>query len=307
MGMSVGGLGSSPFGLSASALRVGLLEIRPIEQIETIKRWGIRFRRISRGLEPSGPIESVEEHVAFVNRAVVDNIVIPNRFNGDAIVDYLNKRSISFLRQEKDLQQQIEKLHAARNRREGLGALYSFIVFMQERNKALEGSYLKVQARRFLSSDFPLSFFSDYVVFEDTWDNYLALIAKIVGRHDKLSQLPRARSEYRIYSRVVFDLKRALSPFIDQMDLCLFRRVSLNTYLDVCNANTLEEISKHERASMGRLDAAEFQRLYDDFRMANRDALRLFMKQDLQPFEAPLGSDESTRLLKGVLMTYAAG
>ena len=306
--MSAGAFGPSSFGLSASTLRVGLLEVRPIEQIETVKRWGLRFRQIRRGLESAGPIRSVEEHMAFVHRAVVDNIVVPNRFSSDALVEYLNKRSISFLSQEKDLQRQIQKLHEARKARAGLGALHSFILFMQERDKALERSYLELQAKRFLSSDFPLSFFSDYVIFEDTWDDYLALIAEIVRRHDKLSQMPRARSEYRVYSKVVSDLKRRLSPFIDQMDLCLFRRASLTTYLDICNAETLEEIGRHERTTMSRLDPAEFRRLYDDFRTANTDALRLFVKQDLHPFEAPLEkSDETTRLLTGVIMSYAAG
>lgn len=307
--MSVGGLGSSPFGLSASALRVGLLDIRPIEQVETVRRWGIRFRQISRGLESTTPIRSVEEHVGFVNRAVVHNIAVPSRFSSDVLIEYLSKQAVSFLSRDRELQQQIERLQTARgNRKEGLGALHSFILFMQERDNALEQSYIDLQASKFLSSDLPLSFFSDYIVFEDTWDGYLALIGEIVRRHDKLSQMPRARSEYRVYSRVVSDLKRQMSPFIDQMDLCFFRRASLTTYLDVCNATTLEEIGRDERISMSRLDPQEFRRLHTDFRTANRDALRLFMKQDLQPFEAPLEkSDETTKLLTGVIMSQAAG
>jgi len=245
---------------SNSALRFGLVDIRPVQIIDTVKRFGLKFQRLTRKFENLKPSESYSDFVTFRNQMIFAKIGVPDRFDAEKMVEILSQRSIKIYEEDTELQEAVKELRKS----DRMGKpLLSFVQFAMTRFESKREKYLESEAVKFLCSNFPLSFYNKFVVLDNTYYDFLRVLEQEVRLHEF-----RARSarNFDMYRKHIERMKRAISPVIDQMDDCLFLSKCLMQYLIVWNATAYEEILKPEFFDIEKIDYSKFEQMNNDFK-----------------------------------------
>ena len=112
--MTFNNLGSTAIGYSGNSLRLGLLEIKPIEFTEIIKKAGLRFQRVIRKFEPSHHPQSYSELVTLENEAIFSSITIPDWFEPTRLVTEFSQRSIDSYEKDTEYKRELEKVKNSR-------------------------------------------------------------------------------------------------------------------------------------------------------------------------------------------------
>jgi len=268
-----------------SVLRFGLLDIKPIEIRKTIKRAGVKFIRITRRLERLKPEKSYYDFVTLQNEAIFGAIDIPEWFDSEKLVKVFTERRISYYNTDKEYKRAVELLKKGEK---SPGSLLSFINFAYERFKSMINDSLENEANRFLNSNFPLSFFSESIILDHTMLDYLKLLKKIVRHYDISSKRPRARSEFRIYARVIEDMKREIAPVIDQMDACLLSYICLDRYINIWNSKSYDDIFESKFLDINNLDYSAFSELFENFNSKHMETRKFLLDVAPEIFHSEL-------------------
>lgn len=289
-------------GYSGSALRFGLVDIKPIEVVETIKRFGVKFRRITRTFETLKPSQSYSDWVTLKNEVIFAKIDVPDWFEAQKLVTMYSQRSIEHYEKDVELKRAIEELRKSKR----IGRpLLSFIGFVIGRFEAKREQYLEIEAKRFLDSNFPLSFFNKFVVFENTYYDFLKTIEQIVRIYEF-----RARSarNFKMYQRHITAMKNEISPILDVLDTCFFSASCLKKYVSIWNAKSYEEIYEPEFLDISKIDYPTFEQLNTDFKMKLTESRRLLLAYDPRILKKePHLKNEPTANMFGKLVTFPLG
>lgn len=261
-------------GFAGSALRFGLLGIKPIEVAETIKRFGLKFRRITRTFETLNPSRSFSDLVIFNNRAIFAKIDIPDWFEAEKLVKMYSQRSIESYEKDTELKQAVEELRKSKR----IGRpLLSFTRFMMNRFESKREGYLEAEAKRFLHSNFPLSFYNKFVVLDNTYYDFLKVLEQIVRFHEFRASSAR---NFQMYCRHIDKMKKRIIPILDQIDTCFFFASCLKKYVAVWNAKSYEEIYGPEFLDIGEIDYAKFEQINNDFKTKLTEIRRFLLTID---------------------------
>jgi len=288
-------VGESLSGYSSSALRFGLVNVRPIEIHETIKRFGLKFERVIRSFESLQPSQSFTDLVTFQNEAIVYSIKIPKWFDADKLVTVFSQRSIENYEKDSELKEKVEEVRKAERK---VTSFLSFIQFFKERYESKRDYYLETEADRFLKSDFPLSFYSKFVVFDNTFYYFLKILEDKIRLHEFRANTAR---NFKMYQKRISEMQRRIAPLIDEMDKCGFSYSRLKKYICICNAKDYNEIFNPNYLHFDNIDVSEYERLYNDYKTKLnefRDVL-LYYNSNILPKEVI--SEEPTRNMFGKL------
>jgi len=259
---------------SGSALRFGLLDIKPIEVVETTKRFGLKYQIISRRFEALKPLQSFDDWVTFKNEAIFAKIDVPHWFEAGKLVKIYSQRSIELYEKDTELKQAIEEIKKSQR----IGRpLLSFTIFMKNRFESSREDYLEVEAATFLDSNFPLSFYNKFVILDNTFYDFLRVLENTVRRYEFLATYARS---FKMYSKHIDEMKRAIRPLIDQMDVCLFLSSCLKKYVIIWNVKSYEEIESSEFLDIRNIDYSKFEELNNEFKMKLTEIRRLLLKYD---------------------------
>lgn len=259
---------------SGSALRFGLLDIKPIEVVETIKRFGLKFQRISRRFQTLKPSQSYADYATFKNEAIFAKISIPQRFETEKLVNLFSQRSVEYYEKDTELKDIIEEVRKAKRIER---PLLSFVRFMKNRFESRREEYLEVEASMFLNSNFPLSFYNESVILNSTFYDFLKVTEKIVRRYEFLGA--HARS-FPMYSKHISAMKRRMRPILDQVDSCFFLHSCLTKLILVWNAETYKEIEEAEFLDIKKVDYSDFEQLNNEFKMKITETRGFLLKYD---------------------------
>lgn len=244
---------------SGSALRTGLLNIKPIEVRETINRFGLKFRRTSRSFNYETP-KSFEDYVLFSNNTIFEKIDIPERFEEDELIELFSQRSIKNYENDNELKQLIEDIK--RTERTGR-PLLSLILFIKDRFESTKDMALEIETKRFLTSNFSLNLFNKFVIFDNTFYDYMNLLEGKIRWYETRAI---AASNFRLYSRHITEMKRCIKPFIDNMDSCFFHYLCLTRYITIWNSDNLEDILHEPQfLDINKVEPSKFKQLYSEF------------------------------------------
>lgn len=260
---------------SGSALRFGLVDVKPIEVVETIKRFGIKFIRKSRTFESLRPSQSFADLVTFENEAILSMIPLPDRFEAEKLVKIFSQSSIKRYDEDTELQKAINELRSSKAIE---GPLLKFTRFIINRFESKREHYVEIEAERFLTSNFPLSFYSRFVVFDNTYYDFLKILEQIV----RFSEFhARTARNFKMYSRQIEAMKRSISPLIDQIDICIFTASCLKKYVSVWNAKTYEQIERGpDFLDIKNIDYQRFEKLSNDFKARLVETREFLLKYD---------------------------
>lgn len=270
---------TSPFGVatdySGSALRFGLVDVKPIEVVDTIKKFGIKFTRKTQAFESLRPSESFADFVTLENEAIIARILVPDWFEAERVIRIFSQRSIKRYEEDAELQKAIKELRSSKAIE---GPLLRFTRFIINRFESKREEYVEIEAGRFLASNFPLSFYRRFIVFDNTYYDLLKVSEQIV----RFSEFhARTARNFQMYSRQIETMKRTLSPLIDQMDICFFAASCLKKYISIWNAKTYEELERGpEFLDLKNIDGQEFERLCNDFEARLLEMRELLLKHD---------------------------
>lgn len=283
---------------SQSALRFGLVDIKPIEVVETVKRFGMKFKRVTRRFENLRPSQSYADFVTLKNELIFGKVDVPKWFDPEKLAKMYSQRSIYFYEKDTELQNAVKEMRESKQ----IGRpLLSFIRFWISRCESGREKYLEIEAHRFLHSNFPLSFYNRFVVFDNTYRDSLKVLEQIVRIHEFRASSAR---NFMLYSRHIDRMKRAISPIIDQIETCLFSVSCLKKYIAIWNAKSYDEIHYPEFLDFGKIDYSKFEQLNNDFRITLKATRKLLLDFDsnILQREPKLESEPTAKMFGKLVM-----
>lgn len=284
---------SAPIGVSSieyggSALRYGLVDIRPVEIAETIKRFGMKFRKITRTFEQLKPMQSYADMVTFQNETILGTIEIPKRFDAAELVRIFSKNSIESYEKDIEWKKAVDEIR--QSDRKGR-PLLSLIRFAKSRFESRRDVYLEIEADRFLRSNFPLSFYNRFVTFDNTYDDFLNIMEKEVRLHEFYASCAR---NFDMYKKKIGQMQGLLSPLIDQMDKCCFSYGRLKRYVSIWNARDYAELFDPKFLDIKNVDFSKFQDIFDEYNGKLIETKETLLRHNPQLLHQNIDSREQT-------------
>ena len=283
-------------GFAGSALRFGLLGIKPIEVAETMKRFGLKFRTRKIRFKRLGPSDSFADWVTFENEAIFAKIDIPSWFEVEKLVKLYSQKSVEHYEKDAELKEAIEKIRKS-NRIEG--PLLSFTSFMKNRFESKRDKYLEVEATRFLTSNFPLSFYNKFVILDNTWYDFLRIVENIVRRHEFHARYSR---NFKMYSKCIDEMKRVIRPLLEQIESCFFLSLCLKKYVMIWNTKSYEKIEDPEFLDIRNIEYSKFEQLSDELKMKLTETRGFLLKYDPDVLQKKPALENETAKMFGQLV-----
>jgi len=281
---------------SGSALRFGLMDIRPIETVETIKKFGIKFRKITRMFEHLKPAENYADLVHFQNEAIFGSMEVPKWFDADKLIEIFAQRSIDIYERDVEFKKAVEEVKKS----ERIGRpLLSFVQFARNRFDSEKDLYMEIEAKRFLKSSFPLSFFNKLVVFDNTFSDFLKVLENKVRFSEFYASCARS---FQMYKKKISEMQMAISPIIDQVDATFFQYMRLKKYVSIWNAKDYKEVLDPKYLDIRNVDISEFDRLLNEYGAKLRDTRELLLNSDPEILSKKIDADDSTTKMFGKLV-----
>lgn len=277
-------------------LRYGLLDIRPVQIVEIIKKCGLKFTRTIRKFEPISASKSYAELVEEENEAIFSVISIPAWFDPEELVSRFSQHSVERYEKDTDLKEATEKMKTSGRRDR---PLTSFVQFMKQRFDSERENYLETEAHRFLNSNFPLSFYNKFVVLDNTYYEFVTTLENIVRRDEFHASVARS---FRMYDKIIEGMKRKIRPLLDQVDACLLSCLCLKKYIMVWNSKDYEEIFNPEFLDMKSVDFSELEKLRISFNTELRETRELLLRSNPNVFQRDIDSRGSTKSVFGKLV-----
>ena len=281
--------GAHSFGYSGSALRYGLVDIKPIKVVENIKRLGLKFRRVTRTFESLQPSKSYADLVTFENEKIFGTVEIPKWFEAEKLVKTLSQYSIQNYEKDTELKDAVKNIRESE--RKGR-PLVSFAQFMKNRFESKRDYYVEVEAERFLNSNFPLSFYNKLVVFDNTYYAFLKILEDTVRLYEFRASVSRS---FDLYKKRFNEIKRRIIPALDQMDSCWFSYDRLKKYLLIWNSKDYEEIFNPKFLDMKNVSSPEFGEICKDYDRKLIETRQFLLGYSPEYLHKELDSDETTK------------
>lgn len=286
--MALATSGSTSIGYNGSALRFGLVDIKPIKVIENIKRLGLKFRRTVTAFESLQPSKSYVDLVTFDNHKIIGTIGIPEWFEAEKLVKAFSQHTIESYEKDTELKEAVENIRKAE--RKGR-PLLSFVQFMKNRFESKKDYYLEVEAERFLNSNFPLSFYNKLVVFDNTYYAFLNILEDTVRLHEFRASVSRS---FDLYKKRFYRMKRHIIPVLDQVDSCWFSYDRLKKYVLIWNSKDYEKLFEPEFLDAKNVDSSEFEELFNDYNRKLTETRQFLLGHNPKFLTKKLDSDKST-------------
>jgi hypothetical protein len=278
-----------------NSLRLGLIDIKPVEITEKTKLGNLKVTVTKTKLQPTGPINTFEELVTLENDQIFHTISIPDRFGAQELIDTFSKRSSDKFHKDTELQTEIENLKRADRRR----PFYSFLQFMESRFEKEKLGRLDIEAKRFLTSNLPLSFYNKFTVYDNTYHDFLNVTQSIIRPHEFLANCSR---NSQMYARRISAMQRELGPLIDKFDQCSFAYTRLKKYVTVWNAETYEELNWPKFLNLESLNLTEFEHLSSDFNLKLKEMRMALLEHNPNFLQKNIDSKDPTTKMIGNLL-----
>jgi hypothetical protein len=289
-------LGISSIDYAGNSLRYGLMDIRPVEVVETIKKFGVKFRKITGTFEQLKPVKTYADLVNFENEAIFDSVEIPKWFDVDKLVKTYSQHSIEYYEKDTEFKKAVEEVKRAE--RKGR-PLLSFVQFVRNRFESERNLYLEIEAQRFLRSNFPLSFYNKLVVFDNTYSDFLKILENKVRFSEFYASCAR---NFDMYEKKISEMQRIVSPIIDQMDTCFFQYTRLKKYVSIWNAKDYSDVFDPKYLDIKNVDFSELGRLLKEYDARLKETRGLLLRQDPEILSTRIDPKDSTAKMFGKLV-----
>ncbi len=254
---------TSTFGSFSSAVRLGFLDVEPIEEKRIVKQWGVKFQRVERRYEPK--IESITEYTEMLAESLLESITIPSRFKREELESTLIKKFMQSLESEQDLEEELEDFLASREKQSGFERTYRFIVFLRDRHHRNLERYIRSEAAMLFNSNLPFTLLNHFVTLDRSYGIYLSLMVDRIRYHTRKLQIRGIQSDLVKTKRYLRKARGELSPWIDLFDSVNFAALRIKVYIDLCNSSNYEDILESKFLSFDKVDKHQYEQMVKDF------------------------------------------
>lgn len=289
-------MGATSVDYSGSALRYGLMDIKPIEMVEIVKKFGLKFKRVVRTFEFAKRPGSYADLVTVQNEAIFNTIEIPKWFDADKLVKAFSQNSIENYERDEEFKKAIEDVKKAD--RKGR-PLLRFIQYAKNTFDSERTYYLEIEAQRFLRSNLPLSFYNKLVVFDNTYYDFLKILEDRVRVGEFYASSAR---NFQMYKKQIAKMQRTISPTIDQMDKCFFSYSRLKRYVSIWNAKDYKEIFNPNFLDVKNLDFSEFEKMCNDYSMRLKETREFLLRYDPEILHKPISKESTTNMFAKLVL-----
>lgn len=284
---------------AGNVIRFGLIDVKPIETVRIVKKFGIKFKEIVRTLTyPTTSIQSFDELVTFQNKLIFDTISVPKRFDSKELVRIFSEYAIKRYEKDRELKGIIQEIKEARNI---CKPLLSFILLIKTRYESKRDDLLETEAKVFLNSNFPLSFYSKFVEFDSLFYSFLKILERIVRMYELYAFT--VRGDFRKYQRTIDEMKKKISPMLDVMDDCFISMLRLKRYVVIWNSENYKEIFSPKFLDIEKVDFHEFKELSRDFNDNLKKAKEYLLHYDPEFLCKEINFNEQTAKIFSKLIT----
>ena len=99
---------------------------------------------------------------------------------------------------------------------------------------------------------------------------------------------------FRMYSKHIGAMKKAIRPLLDQMDSCFFLASCLKKYVIIWNVKSYEEIEEPEFLDIRNIDYSKFEQLNNEFKTKLTEIRRFLLKYDPNILQKKLDLENET-------------
>jgi len=249
------------FSSFSSALRLGMLDVKPVIETSIKKLWGVTLKERKVTLRPlERRIESLPEFAELLGENLAERITLPERFHPEEFTRFMTKTFQSAIEEEPDLKNKLEELLGSKRR--GLDRTYRFMEFMEEMHKDRLPRYLEAEAAAFLNSDFPLSVSADFVAFHRTYSHLIHHVAERTRYYTRWISLHRSLDDQRVMNKYLQGSRSELGPIVDQYDKFTFSFLALKIYINACNSESYDDLRGEKFLSLKKVDDEKFDTLH---------------------------------------------
>jgi hypothetical protein len=292
----------------SSALRYGLLKIKPIPVEDSVKikgikykRTGIRFEQEDEQTKEKSEFEKYEDFINYRYGQIFSRMPIPEKFSKEKLVEHFITEAIHRTKNDKEFVEHLEQKEKS---------LFEYVSFLKQRFDSKMESYYRAEAAGFINSNLPMSFFTKSSMFINTYERYLTLVKRVVRRFEIRSHRPGVRNQFRTTEQELKAMQKELSPVIDKMDLCSSEYSSLNLYVILWSADSIEQIDEPKFIDYNRID----QVFFEEFSMTYSNELKQVrkmlneMSKSYEPdlFNKQTEQESSTTLMLGKLLSSSS-
>ncbi|MDR0471339.1 MAG: hypothetical protein LBH79_06420 [Nitrososphaerota archaeon] len=266
---------SQVFSYPQNSLRFGLLDLKPVEITEDVKFGNVRCKVTKTKLEPTKPVSTFEELVTADNNMIFNSISIPERFNVSDLVKAFTDRSVKLFEEDKALQQEIENTKRLdRNR-----PFYTFVSFMKQRFEKERDNRLALDAKRFLMSNLPLTFYNQLTRFDNTCYDFLKFIQNTTRIYEYRAKYSR---NSKMFTKIIKNMQSELGPIINKFDECAYACTRLRRYVIIWNADTTGDLNWPKFLDIKKIEISEFEQLNQEFNTKLHEIRLMLLNDDTE-------------------------
>ena len=261
MSISIGLLGQSD---SSSAFRCGFSGLEPISIKKTVKRFGLRLTSISWKFEnrDNDFIKGYPDYVQFLNNSVMQKIQIPSRLDPTVFSRMFTKMSIEAFEKDTELKSALEK---AEGETRISKSLLDFIAFLRKRYENERYTSIANKTKMFESSNLPFSFFTDLVMFNETYAGFLDAVHRKTSLYQNV-WLHKYVDDGRRFKTKFEEMKSSLQPLFDAAEQSSFLQKCLSTLILVSNCDDVDSFNSLKFVDAKKVDSKQFNQLLNEFK-----------------------------------------
>jgi hypothetical protein len=287
-----------------SAVRLGLIDVNPVERHRIIEKSGLKFRVMERMLEPKETsVQTIEQYTTFLGETIAKGIPLPSWGDREKLSTHLAKMIREGIEQDPELRRTLEESLSGAKDRRLLSGIYNLLVFMQERHRSKREQALELEAQRFLASDLPLWVFSRFMCYRRNYEMYLDYLVQRIKYYRLRLTTGEVRSSYSAFRKLMNQAREELKPIIDTVDGETLAYLALITYLKVWNSTDYDEIDKVDFISLTRVDNRQFREMFDAFETALVEATQRLFESGRVEFQIEIDdTDPTVRMVRNVTL-----
>lgn len=300
--MSFGSISTSSIGYSGSSLRFGLLDLKPVELRETIKRAGIKFQTIVRRFDSIKSPATYNDMILNQNEAIFASISVPKWFDSEKLTKEYTRFANENYEQDTEFKNAVENIKKSKGK---IGKpLLSFVVLAKNKFNSEIDSYFEVESDRFIRSNLPLSFYNSLTSFDDTYQKFLMILENRVRHFEFRAQCAR---NFQMYEKIIAGMKKNIGPVIDQVDATFLQYFRLKHYLSIWNSKNYQEIIDPKYIDIKNFDYQEFTRIANDYYASLNQTRNILLSESSSLLVDNSPKEDITRNLFNDLLTLPTG
>lgn len=271
-------------GDSASALRCGFANLKPISVKETVQRWGLKLTsikwRFESAVDRSDWVKSYPSYVGLLNNSVFERIKLPDRVDSQKLAEIITKRAIEQFQKDDELQSALAKVECTKD---DAGSFAEFTRFLRKRFEDHRAETVQLRAEAFMHSNLPFSYFSNLVMSNEIYEGFLDAFHRKLSLYESV-WFRRSLNNPEQFKRKFRQMVLSLNPLFDAMEQTMFTERCLSILILGSNCTDASSLFETDFLDLRRIDYTQFEQFSQAFENSLNNCVSLIVSMEPTAF-----------------------